>query len=42
MGEGGSDTAAVEIDDAATLQAGEHDAPVEGIVALQIEQTETL
>src|SRR5882762_5710415 len=41
MGEGGSDTAAVEIDDAAALAAGEHDAPVEGIAALRIEQAET-
>ena len=34
MGEGGSDTAAVEVDDASALAAGEDDAPVEGIVAL--------
>jgi len=42
MGEGGSDTAAVEVDDAPALAAREDDAPVEGIVTLQIEQTETL
>ena len=41
MGEGCSDTAAVEIDDATALQAGEHDAPVERIAALHIEQAET-
>ena len=41
MGEGASDTAAVEIDDAAALQAGKHHAPVEGIAALQIEQAKT-
>ena len=42
MGEGGSDTAAVEIDDAPALAAGEDDAPVEGIAALRVEQAETL
>ena len=42
MGEGGSDTAAVKIDDASAQTAGEDDAPVEGIVALRIEQAETL
>jgi len=41
MGECGSETAAVEIDDTAALQAGEHDAPVEGIEPLRIEQAET-
>ena len=42
MGEGGSDTAAVKIDDACAQTAGEDDALVEGIVALRIEQAETL
>ena len=42
MGEGSSDTAAVEIDDASAQTAGEDDAHVEGIVALRIEQAETL
>ena len=42
MGEGGSDTAAVEIDDASALAAREDDAPVKGIVALPVEQAETL
>jgi hypothetical protein len=42
MGEGGSDTAAVKIDDASAQTAGEDDAPIEGIVALRIEQAETL
>ena len=42
MGESGSDTAAVEVDDAPALAAREDDAPVEGIVTLRIEQTETL
>ena len=40
MGEGGSDTAAVEIDDTPALATGEHDASVEGIAALRIEQAE--
>ena len=34
MGEGGSDTAAVEVDDASALAAREDDAPVEGVAAL--------
>ena len=34
MGEGSSDAAAVEIDDASVLTAGEDDAPVESIVAV--------
>ena len=34
MGEGGSDTAAIEVDDASALAAREDDAPVEGIAAL--------
>jgi len=42
MSEGGSDTAAVEIDDVSVLAAGEDDASVEGIAALCIEQAETL
>src|SRR5260370_42001510 len=41
MSENGSDTAAVEVDDASALAAGEDDAPVEGVAALLIEQTET-
>jgi len=42
MSEGGSDTAAVEIDDVSVSAAGEDDASVEGIAALCIEQAETL
>ena len=42
MGEGGSDTAAVEVDDASALAAREDDAPVEGVAALWVEQAETL
>jgi hypothetical protein len=42
MGKGGGDAAPVEIDDVAAVAAGEHDAPVEGIAALRIEQAETL
>ena len=38
MDEGGSDTAAVEVDDAAVLAAGEDDAPVEGVTALGVEK----
>ena len=41
MSEGGSDTAAVEIDDTPALATGEDHAPVEGIAALPIEQAET-
>src|SRR5437879_11809944 len=40
MGEGGSDTAAVEVDDASALAAREDDAPVEGVAALWVEQAE--
>ena len=42
MGEGDADTAAVEVDDASASAAGEDDALVESIVALGIEQAETL
>ncbi len=42
MGEGGSDTAAVEIDDASALAAREDDAPVEGIAAIPVEKAKTL
>ena len=42
MGEGGSDTAAVEVDDTSALAAREDDAPVEGVAALWVEQAETL
>jgi len=42
MGEGGSDTAAVKVDDASALAAREDDAPVEGVAALWVEQAETL
>ncbi len=42
MGEGGSDTAAVEVDDAPALAAREDDAPVEGVAALWVEKAETL
>src|SRR5262249_26905622 len=41
MGEGGSDTAAVEIDDTPALATREDHAPIEGIEALRIEQAET-
>ena len=41
MAEGGSDTAAIEIDDTPALATGEDHAPVEGIAALRIEQAET-
>ena len=41
MGEGGSDTAAVEVDDASTLAAWDDDAPVEGVTALRVKQAET-
>ncbi|HEY6369608.1 MAG TPA: hypothetical protein VIX37_03450 [Candidatus Sulfotelmatobacter sp.] len=42
MCEGGSDAAAVEVDDAAALAAREDDAPVEGVAAWWVEQAETL
>src|SRR5262245_7139684 len=41
MSEGGIDTAAVEVNDASALAAREDDAPVEGVAALRVEQTET-
>ena len=42
MGEGGSGAAAVQVDDASALAAGENDALVEGVAALCGEQAETL
>ncbi len=42
MGEGGSDTATVEVDDVSALAAREDDAPVESVAALWVEQAETL
>src|SRR6266446_2558931 len=42
MGEGGSDAAAVEVDDASALAAREDDAPVESVAAWWVEQAETL
>jgi hypothetical protein len=42
MGEGSSDTATVEVDDASALAAREDDAPVESVAALWVEQAETL
>ncbi len=42
MGEGGSDTATVEVDDVSALAAGEDDTPVESVAALWVEQAETL
>ena len=42
MGEGGSDTAAVEIHDTPALATREDHAPIEGIAPLWIEQAETL
>ncbi len=41
MSEGGTDTAAVEVNDASALAAWEDDAPVEGVAPLRVEQTET-
>ena len=41
MGEDGSDTAAVEIDDTPALATGEDHSLVEGIAALRIEQAQT-
>lgn len=41
MSESGTDTAAVEVDDAACLAAREDDTPVKGVAALRVEQTET-
>ena len=38
MGEGGADTAAVEVDDASVLAAGEDDAPVESVMALRVDE----
>jgi len=42
VGEGGSDTAAVEVDDASALATREDDAPVESVAAWWVEQAETL
>lgn len=42
MGEGGRDTATVEVHDAPVLAARENDAPVEGVAALWVEQAKTL
>ena len=42
MGKGGSDAAAVEVDDASALATREDDAAVEGVAALCVEQAETL
>ena len=41
MSESGTDTATVEVDDAACLAAREDDAPVKGVAALRVEQAET-
>ena len=41
MSEGGSDTAAVEVDDASVLAARKDDAPIESVTALGVEQAET-
>ena len=41
MSESGTDTAAVQVDDAACLAAREHDPSVKGVAALRVEQTET-
>ena len=38
MGEGGADTAAIEIDHAALLVAREDDAPAKGVSALRVNQ----
>ena len=38
MGEGGADAAAIQVDDASVLAAGEDDALVEGIMALGIDE----
>src|SRR2546427_9522727 len=42
MGEGGTKTAAVEVDHASVLATRENDAPVEGVAALRVEQADTL
>ena len=42
MGKGGSDTAAVEVDDVYALAAREDNALVESVAALWVEQAETL
>src|SRR5258708_33056978 len=42
MGDGGNDSAAVEVDDASALAAREDNAPVESIMTLRVEQAETL
>ena len=42
MGEGGSDTATVKVDDASALAAREDDTPVESVATLWVEQAETL
>ena len=41
MGEGGNDTATVEVDDASALAAREDDTSVESVAALWVEQAET-
>jgi hypothetical protein len=38
MGEGGGDAAAVQVDDATVLAAGEDEALIEGIVALRVDE----
>ena len=42
MGEGGSDIAAVEVDDASVLAARKDDALVESVATSWVEQAETL
>ena len=42
MGEGDADTAAVQVDDAAVLAAGEDDALVEGVAALGVDEAGAL
>ena len=41
MSEGGTETAAVEVDQATVLATGENDAPIEGVASLRVEQADT-
>jgi hypothetical protein len=42
MGEGGTETATVEVDEVSILVAGEHHAPVESVLALPVDEAEAL
>ena len=41
MSDGGTETAAVEVDQATVLATGENDAPIEGVASLRVEQADT-